>query len=87
MTYLASELVPDQLHFPEGSAADHLYQPEVVGLHPLLSDLFGHVSICRVWISTVASAEPLGANPAPSDGRQAGYFKTTNLVSECMCKA
>ena len=61
MPHLAGELVPDQLHLPEGSAADHLHQPEVVGLHPLLSDLFGHVSICRVWISIVASAEPLEA--------------------------
>ncbi len=44
--YLFGELVPHQLDLPKSSPADDLDEVEVIGLHPLLTNLLRDVHIC-----------------------------------------
>ena len=45
--YLLGELVSDQLHLAKSSSPNDFNQIKVIGLHPPLPDLRGHIRICR----------------------------------------
>ena len=45
--YLLGELISDQLHLAKSSSPNDFNQIKIIGLHPPLPDLRGHIRICR----------------------------------------